>query len=144
VRLVGRTRIGRRGRGSVLRLRSLPLGAAGGLLNVIPSLGVLIELGSPTLRQRRTIGRRLVAGLRRRSTVWLLRSGRAVLLRSGRTVTLRRGRTTVALRGRSSVLLLGRRRCVTLGRRSTVALRSRRAVALRGSSVSVIAVGTGV
>lgn len=102
----------------MLSLRSLPLGATGSLLNVVPSLGVLVELSSPALRQRRTIGRRLVGRLGRRGTVLLLRSRRAVLLRRGSAVSLRSGRTVLLGRstvsGRAAVLLLGRRRCVSV------------------------------
>jgi hypothetical protein len=72
LRLVRRTRIrGRRGR---CLTRSLPLSAASGCLNIVPSLLVLVELSSPTVGQRRAIGRRLIGGLRGRSAVLLLRS----------------------------------------------------------------------
>jgi hypothetical protein len=101
----------------VLSLGSLPLGATSSLLSVVPSLGVLVELSSPSLRQRRTIGRRLVGGLGGRGTV-SLRSRRAVLLRSGSTVSLRSRRTVLLRRStvtrRAAVLLLGMRRCVSV------------------------------
>jgi hypothetical protein len=117
MRLVGRTRIRRRrGRGV---LRSLPLGAARSCLNIVPSLLRLVELSNPALRQRRAIGRRLIGGLGRGSTVLLLRSRRAVLLR---------WRDAVLLRGRRTVLLGGSRRTVLLGR----------------SAVSAVTVATGV
>jgi hypothetical protein len=61
------------------------------LLNVVPSLGVLVELSSPALGQRRTIGRRLIGGLRGRGTTVSLGSGRAVLLRRRSAVSLRSG-----------------------------------------------------
>jgi hypothetical protein len=73
----------------------------------------LVELSNPALRQRRAIGRRLIGGLGRGSTVLLLRSRRAVLLR---------WRGTVLLRGRRTVLLGGSRRAVLLGRSAVSAV----------------------
>lgn len=61
-----------RGRGAGRRgvlAGSLPLGATGSYLDIVPALVLLVELSSPALRQRRLVGRRLVLRLGRSSVV---------------------------------------------------------------------------
>lgn len=85
------------GRRSVLA-GSLPLGATGSYLDIVPALVLLVELGSPALRQRRLVGRRLVRRLRRSSVVL---SGRRTSLAAFTVVAV--GASAFGGRGRRSL-----------------------------------------
>lgn len=67
----------------------LPLGAAGGLLEIVPALGVLVEEGLPTGRQRGLVRRWLVLRLGRSGMV--LGRGRPALTLTGAVIAVRWG-----------------------------------------------------
>lgn len=97
------TKVARSVRGRGTRRRgvlagSFPLGAAGSYLDIVPALVLLVELGSPALRQRRLVGRRLVLRLGRSSVVL---SGRRTSLAALAVVAV--GASALSGRGRRSL-----------------------------------------
>jgi len=66
------SRVGVLARGRGVISRSFPLGAAGRLLQIVPTLGLLVKERLPAVRQRRLVGRRLVVRVRGRTAAVVL------------------------------------------------------------------------
>lgn len=124
---------------------SLPLGATGSLLYIVPTLLLIVIQRFPAVWQGRLVGRRVVGRARRgRRRIVLAAWRRGVVLARGRRVVLTWGRRAVLAGGRRRAILTRRRRVVLTRRRRVVFTGRGRIVLTRRRSVrTVISIATG-